>query len=717
MRDLEPLFAPSSVAILGASTDPSKWGNWLALAALEGADRRTVHLVNRRGGEIAGRACVRDLAEAGGGVECVVVAVPEAALEEAVEQSLAQGARALIVITAGLGERDSAGRARELALAARVRAAGAVMLGPNCIGVYDGAASFRVSSNSYPTGALGLISQSGNLSIELGMLCDGAGLGLSRFASTGNQADIGLPDLIEHLAAHDGTEVIGIYVEDVADGRAFVAAARSAAERKPVVLLNSGRSAAGARGAASHTGALVSDDAIVAAACRAAGVIRVDSPGALVDAALALMRTPRARGRRVAVVADGGGHGSVAADLATAAGFEVPVFSESLAARVAGELRVRGGVANPVDLVDGKDGLVTFTTLVRHVMESGEVDAVLLSGYYGGYAMYSEEYREAEPREARLMAALPAETGIPLVVHSLFADLPEGRDLRDAGLAVYARIEQAVGALGALVAPAPPIPVPGTFIGDPTRVEQAMGASNPLSAAEAVPAPSSVPGTFVGGSPLVEPGFLSARRLLAAAGIPYGDGAQAVTADEAVAVAERLGYPCVLKAIDPGLLHKSDAGGVAVGLADAASVRAAAEDMLGRLRPELLFVERQADVRDGIELVVGATRDPRFGPILLVGLGGVLVEVLADSALALAPVDPAGAEELLRSLRTAALLAGVRGRPAVDVAAASRAIAALSQVAAAHPEISEIEINPLIVTPRGCVALDARVLTDSPTGA
>ncbi len=711
MRDLEPLFAPRSVAILGASTDPSKWGNWLALAALEGADRRTVHLVNHRGGEIAGRACVRDLAEAGGGVECVVVAVPEAALEEAVEQSLAQGARALIVITAGLGERDSDGRARELALAARVRAAGAVMLGPNCIGVYDGAASFRVSSNAYPAGALGLVSQSGNLSIELGMLCEGAGLGLSRFASTGNQADIGLPDLIEHLAAHDGTEVIGIYVEDVADGRAFVAAARAAAERKPVVLLNSGRSAAGARGAASHTGALVSDDAIVAAACRAAGVIRVDSPGALVDAALALMRTPRVHGRRVAVVADGGGHGSVAADLATAAGFEVPVFSQALAARVAGELRVRGGVANPVDLVDGNDGLVTFTTLVRHVMESGEVDAVLLSGYYGGYAMYSEEYREAEPREARLMAALPAATGIPLVVHSLFADLPEGRDLRDAGLAVYARIEQAVGALVGLVALAPPIPVPGTLIGDPTPVEQAMGASNPLSAAAALPAP------MIGGSPVVEPGFLSARRLLAAAGIPYGDGAQAATADEAVAVAERLGYPCVLKAIDPGLLHKSDAGGVAVGLADAASVRAAAEDMLGRLRPELLFVEQQADVRDGIELVVGATRDPRFGPILLVGLGGVLVEVLADSALALAPVDPAGAEELLRSLRTAARLDGVRGRPAVDVAAASRVVAALSQVAAAHPEISEIEINPLIVTPRGCVALDARVLTDSPTGA
>ena len=674
--------------MLGASLDPSKWGNWLALAALEGADRRAVHLVNRRGGEIAGHACVRELAEAGGGVECVVVAVPEAALEEAVEQSLEQGARALIVITAGLGERGSDGRERELALAARVRAAGAVMLGPNCIGVYDGAAAFRISSNPYPPGALGLVSQSGNVSIELGLLCEAAGLGLSRFASTGNQADVGLPDLIEHLAAHEGTEVIGIYVEDVADGRAFVAAARAAAERKPVVLLNSGRSPAGARGAASHTGALVSDDAIVAAACRVAGVIRVDSPGALVDAALALMRTPRVRGRRVAVIADGGGHGSLAADLATACGFEVPAFSDELAARVAAELRVRGGVANPIDLVDGTDGLGSFTTLVRHAMESGEVDAVLLSGYFGGYAMYSDVYREAEPREARLMAALPAETGIPLVVHSLFAELLEGADLRAAGLAVYARIEQAVGALVALRED--PRPAPGTRIGEARR---------------------ELPGAEV------EAGFLGARRLLAAAGIPYGEGGTAMTADQAVAVAERLGYPCVLKAIDPGLLHKSDAGGVVVGLADAGSVRAAAADMLSRLRPELLFVEQQADVRDGIELVAGVTRDPRFGPILLVGLGGVLVELLADSALALAPVGAAEAEGLLRSLRTAALLDGVRGRPAVDVACAARAISALSRVAAEHPEISELEINPLIVTPRGCVALDARLLTDLPTGA
>ncbi|MDX6620135.1 MAG: hypothetical protein QOK36_2521, partial [Gaiellales bacterium] len=434
-RDLEPLFAPASVAVLGASTDPSKWGNWLARNALRGAHRRTVHLINRRGGEIDGHPLLASLAEAGGPVETVVVAVPEAGLEQAVEEALAHGARALIVITAGLAERGDAGRVRERALVAHVRDAGAVMLGPNCIGVYDALSEFHVSSNDYPDGPVGLISQSGNLSIELGMLLERCGLGFSRFASIGNQADVRLPDLVEHLAGHEPTRAIAIYAEDVADGRAFVEAARAAARQKPVILLNSGRSAAGARGAASHTGALVTNDAVIAAACREAGIVRVDSPGELVDACLAFVRSPRARGRRVGVIADGGGHGSLAADLLTANGLEVPPFSAGLVARIEPQLLQAGGIRNPIDIIDGADGLASFTGIARTVLASGEVDAVMLSGYFGGYALYSDEYRSDEPREAAALAALQVELERPIVVHSLFADaVGDGTDLRAHGL-------------------------------------------------------------------------------------------------------------------------------------------------------------------------------------------------------------------------------------------------------------------------------------------
>ena len=677
-RDLEPLFAPSSVAVLGASTDPSKWGNWLARNALRGAHRRPVHLINRRGGEIEGHPLLPSLEAAGGAVETVVVSVPEAGLEQAIEESLAQGARALIVITAGLAEKGEHGRVREQALVERVRAAGAVMLGPNCIGVFDALSEFQVSSNDYPGGPVGLISQSGNLSIELGMLLERCGLGLSRFASIGNQADVQLPDLVEHLAGHEPTRAIAIYAEDVADGRAFIAAARAAAAHKPVVLLNSGRSAAGARGAASHTGALVSSDAVVAAACREAGIVRVDSPGELIDACQAFVRSPRARGRRVAVVADGGGHGSVAADLLAANGLEVPAFSAGLVARIEPQLEQAGGIANPVDIIDGADGLASFTGIVRTVLTSGEVDQVLLSGYFGGYALYSDSYRADEPREARALAALQEELGMPVVTHSLFADaVGEGTDLRASGLAAYERSEQAARVCVALATP-PPLPAVAT-----------PPAAAPLHGA---------------------PGYVEARALLMDAGIAYGDGAPARDAGEAVAIADRLGlYPVTLKAVDASLVHKSDAGGVRIGLPDAAALREAALEMARRLSPDLLFVERTAETAGGVELVAGATRDPRFGAVVLVGLGGILVETLRDTALALAPLDEAAAERLLRSLRAAPVLDGVRGRPAVDVAAAARAVVALGDVMAAHPEIAELEINPLLVTPRGAIALDARI--------
>jgi len=681
-RDLEPLFAPRSVAVLGASTDPSKWGNWLARNTLSGAHRRPVHLINRRGGAIDGHPLLASLAEAGGSVETVVVSVPEAGLEQAVEESLAQGARALIVITAGLAEKDEAGRLRERALVERVRDAGAVMLGPNCIGVFDALAEFHVSSNDYPGGSIGLISQSGNLSLELGMLLERCGLGLSRFASIGNQADVRLPELVEHLAGHEPTRAIAVYAEDVSDGRAFVEAARAASQHKPVMLLNSGRSAAGARGAASHTGALVTSDAVIAAACREAGVVRVDSPGELVDACQAFVRSPRARGRRVAVIADGGGHGSVAADLVCASGLEVPAFSQALVARIEPRLERAGSVGNPVDIIDGADGLASFTGIVRACLESGEVDAVLVTGYYGGYALYSDDYRESEPREALALAALQGELDLPVIVHSIFAEqVGGGTDLRAHGLASYERAEQAVRALAALATP-PPVPAVAT----PPAAEPLRGAA----------------------------GYVEARELLIEAGIAYGDGGAVHDADEAIALADQLAlYPVTLKAVDAQLVHKSDSGGVCVGLADAGDLRAAAADMTRRLSPDLLFVERTADVRDGAELVIGATRDPRFGAVVLAGLGGILVETLRDTAIALAPLDAAAAERLLRSLRAAAVLDGVRGRPAVDMAAAARALVALGDAMAAHPEIAELEINPLLVTPRGAIALDARVALGS----
>jgi acyl-CoA synthetase (NDP forming) len=666
--------------VAGASTDPASWGYWLAQAALEGSDRRPVHLVNPRGGELLGQPLLASLRELSGEADLVVVAVPERALEDTIEAALEVGARSIVVVTAGLGERDASGRERELALRDRVRAAGALMLGPNCIGIFDADANLRISSNEYPAGPIGLISQSGNLSLEIGLMLGRVGLGLSRFASVGNQADVTLSDLLEHLAEHEGSKAIAVYVEDVADGRAFVAAARAAGRKKPVVVLAAGTSEAGRRGAASHTGALVSDQAVLHAACQAAGALLVESPGELVDALHAIVSSPLPRGRRVAVIGDGGGHGAVCADLLHANGLHVPELSPAVVAQLDAALPPHGGIANPIDLIGvGDPELDAFSTAARIVLESGEVDAVAVTGYFGGYALYSDDYVRSEPAEAGRLAALQALNDAPVVAHSMYAPDGGGISLRGAGLAVYERTEQAARALAGLaslaearVSPAPlPLPEPATPLSGPV-------------------------------------GYVEARALLAEAGLPYPDGSVANDAGGAVAAANRLGlYPVTLKAIDPSLLHKSDRGGVRVGLPDAASLHAAALELEADLSPALLYVERTAHVSDGVELIVGARQDARFGPVVLVGLGGTLVEVLEDTALALAPIDEASARRLLESLRGAALLRGVRGRPAIDLAAAAAAVATISRVAAAHPEIAELEINPLLVTPSGACALDA----------
>ncbi|HEX2102720.1 MAG TPA: CoA-binding protein, partial [Solirubrobacteraceae bacterium] len=282
-RDLRALFAPASVAIVGASDDPVKWGNWLARGALRAEHRRAVHLVNRRGGDVLGRPAHRSLHDVPEPPELVVLAVPPAAVEPSVDDALAAGARAIVAITAGEADGD-AGGARDAALAERVRAAGAVLVGPNCLGVFDAGAELQLVPADLPRGRIGLLSQSGNLALELGLLAAEAGLGFSRFVSLGNQADLEAAELIRELAAHPETEVIAVYTEDFRDGRAFAHAAQAAREAgKPVLLMAVAHTEATARAVRSHTGALASDGAAIDAACRAAGIERVSAPQELVD--------------------------------------------------------------------------------------------------------------------------------------------------------------------------------------------------------------------------------------------------------------------------------------------------------------------------------------------------------------------------------------------------------------------------------------------------
>ncbi|MFF3213401.1 acetate--CoA ligase family protein [Streptomyces sp. NPDC002886] len=687
-RDLTALFDPRSVAVVGASDDPAKYGHAVASQALRAEGRRPVHLVNRRGGTVLGRRAAPSLAAIGEPVELVVISVPGSGFEAAVEDALGCGAKAIVGITAGFAEAGPAGAARQRAVVARVREAGAVLVGPNCLGIADNTTELYLASDRFAPGGTALLSQSGNLALELQLRGAPHGLGFSRFVSLGNQADVTLVDLVEDCARHEATTAIAVYAEDFGDGRAFAGAA--AAAGKPVVLLTAGRGSASARSARSHTGALTTSADVVAAACRDAGVELVRTPREMtvVLAAVSSRPGPRTGGRRTAVFTDGGGHGAIAADAAEDAGLDVPELADTTQAGLRTVLWQQSAVANPVDLAGmGEQQPLSYADTVGHLLAAEEVDAVLMTGYFGGYAASEgglgggpaggSVLAEGETRAAEKIVTHLAESPKPLVVQSMYPQSPSCRVLAGAGIPVFAATEDAARALSAM-----------------TRRAARSGPELP-----ALPAAA---------APLRDPGYHAVRGLLGAAGVPFPS-AREVTDEAAVlAAAGEFEGPYVLKALH--LLHKSDAGGVALRLAGRDDLLAAYRDMRARLGPGSYSVEAMADLSDGIELIVGVNRDPRFGPVAMVGLGGVLTETLRDVAFALAPVPARRAGELLRGLRTAALLSGVRGRPAVDVAAAADVIERITTVAAAHPEIAELEVNPLLVRPDGALALDARAV-------
>jgi acetate---CoA ligase (ADP-forming) len=680
-RDLRALFDPKTVAIVGASATVGKWGNWLARNALRGKDRRRVFLVNRTAVEILGEPVYPTVGDVPETPELVVITIGSAGFEQAVEDALAAGALAIVGITAALGELGGASLETQRRLAGRVREAGAVLVGPNCLGVADTGTGLNVAFGEFVPGPMAVVSQSGNIALELAKVSAKRGLGISRFISLGNQSDLTATELVDVLAGHEPTRVIAVYVEDFGDGREFLRAAqRSRAAGKPVVLLTVGSSRPAASAARSHTGALVSSSIAVEAACRAGGVLRVATSGEAVDLTLGLLMTRLPRGPRVGVVGDGGGHVALAADLLSEHGLAVPVLTQHLADRIAARLPANAATANPVDLAGGGErDFFNYSNTVQALLESGEVDSVMLTGYFGGYSEDDPQLARIERDVARAMAAAVEESNRPLIVQSMYPDAPTLDPLRAAQVPIYDDIQSAARVLARLVG------------------HVAHG-------------PSGIPGLepVKAGAPVV-PGYFATRRLLESAGLVFPEAREVTDSAGARRAAAAIGYPVALKAL--GSEHKSDRGGVRVGIASEAELDEALADMSSRLHPPSFSIERVAPGGAGVELLVGVRRDHSFGPIIVVGAGGLFAELAGDVAVGLAPVAEDEAAALIRSLRIAPRLLGARGAPLLDVAAAARAAVMLSKLAALQPDIREIEINPLLVTAEGAIALDARIVT------
>ncbi|TYL45697.1 acetate--CoA ligase family protein [Nocardioides sp. BGMRC 2183] len=674
----EAFLDPASVAVVGATEDDAKWGFWLASGALGGLARRQVWLGNRRADTVLGQPSHASVSDLPGVPELVVVCVPPAHVLGVVEEAIAAGTRAFLTITASVPDQD---RLTEV-----LRASGARMIGPNSLGMYDADAELSLAWGTFTPGSLAIVSQSGQLGSEIAALAEHGGVGISRFYSVGNEIDVTAADLLESLVDHQGTRAVAVYLESFADGRRLVEVFRALrAAGKPVLLLATGASEASQRLAQSHTGSMTSSVDLVDAACRAGGALRVVSPEELVDLARYLTVSELPAGRRVAVVSDSGGQGGIAADLAAGLQLDTPFFSASLQQRLRALLPAGASVANPVDLAGaGEADLNVYAEVAEILAASGEVDAVLVSGYLGKYGEDTPSITDRELAVVDRLGALAQARHVPLVVHSMSRASRAVTRMWEHHVPAYLTVDEALRALAGAA-----------------RLAEHPGRE--MKIPEGVPVP--------GGTT-----YWDARALLTEVGIAVpaavrmAEGQQ--VADLCATATASLSYPVALKAA--WLAHKSEHGGVVLGLRDEEQLQAALTTMIERLGPGDYVVEEMDRRGDVVEMIVGARRDRDFGPTIMVGYGGVEAELWRDVRLELAPVDREVARAMVDGLTSRRLLAGWRGRPGVDVDALVGAVVVASEVIAAAPHTDDLEINPVRVAPDGLVAVDALVLPSAP---
>ena len=693
---LRALVAPGSVAVIGASDDPARIGGRPVRYYREAGFEGPLYPVNPRRDTVQGLPAYPSIADAPGPVDFALIAVPAAATEAALDACGEAGVRAALIFTAGFAETGAEGLALQDRLMAIARRRGMRLLGPNCLGLFNARVghcptfSSALQDGPMPDGRVGLVTQSGAYGTHLLNMARARRIGVGLWASTGNEADVSAPELVAHLIESDEVDAIGCYMEAVNDADAFVRALALAREaRKPLTIMKVGTSEVGAEAARSHTASLAGADDGFAAVLREFGAHRARTSEEMLDALYAAHRSPPARGRRLGIVTISGGAGVLMADAAAAHGLGVPPMPEALQRRLL-ERNPLATARNPVD--------VTAHALNDPSLLVENLEAVVREGGYDLGAAFVTSWTASPMMGPRILDAVRGALGGRPMPFAVVCQGPTEvlTALEEAGAMVFEDPSRAVAALAILA-----------------------GWAEGFDASEDGQPPdlSHVPGPPPG--PVAEP---EAKAWLALAGVAVPQERAARDPQAAGEAADAIGYPVALKVASPDIAHKSEAGGVALDLRDRAAVERAAAEMLravARAVPDARLdgLTVGAMVTGGEELIVGTRTDPVFGPMVVVGLGGVFTEVLRDVAMARAPVSPARAERMLGSLRGAALLRGARGRPSLDLAAAADAIARVSVLAARHRGAVEgIEINPLRVLERGAVALDALILTRDGAG-
>ena len=684
---LRHVLCPEAIAVIGASTRAGSVGAALLDNILSGGYRGGVHLVHPRAASLRGIATCPRVVDLPPGIDLAIVAVPAAAVIEVARDCARVGVRALLVISAGFGEVGAAGRRREAELLAICREAGIRLVGPNCLGITLNDPEVRLNATfaaqKVRPGRIALASQSGGVGIVAMDLAEHHGTGLASFVSLGDRADVSSNDLLRAWSADDGVGAIALYLESFGNPRAFAGVAREVARRKPIVAVKAGRSRAGVRAAASHTGALVEGaDQLVDVLLAHAGVMRVDTVDELLDAAAVLADGRVGPHPRVAVLTNAGGAGIACSDACEHEGLRLARLTATTRRRIRA-VRPQAATGNPIDLVAGA-GAEHFSAAFAALADDAGVDVVIA---------IHVEIADEDGGPTAAVAAAADHADMPVVAVRLAQTTPRV----DAGVVLIDTPEAAARAVGHAAARARWLARPDDHVRRPAAVDRAAGAA---VVAEAL----------AHGDEWLAPD--RAQRLAEAYGLPLAPARIAATVDGVAPAAAALNGPVALKAIAPGLVHKTETGAVSLDLGDPDTARRAAVDLDARLRsrgyePSGFLVQQM--IGEGVELLVGALNHPSFGPIVACGAGGTLTELLDDVGMRLAPVGRRTARDLVRGLRTAKLLSGWRGAPPCDLGAVVDVVTRMGTLIDDRPEIAELEINPLIATPDGVSAVDLRV--------
>lgn len=690
---LDRLFRPRAVAVIGSAA-PGKIGYELVKQIVDGGYKR-IYAVNPKAMGACGAAGVASVAAIDDTVDLAVVAAPAATVVDVLRDCGAAGVAVAVVITSGFSEVGN--QSGEDEIGALARELGIRLIGPNCAGIVNTRhALFASLETRPPAGDVSFVSQSGAIGGAVLSWAEEQGLGFAKFVSYGNRADLDEIELLPYLAADPETRVGVLYIESVPDGRRFLEAVRAFTRVKPLVVMKSGRSTAGGRATLSHTGSMAGADEVYDAALREAGALRVASLEEMFDLCKGFVSLPPVKGRRLAIVTNSGGPGVLAADRAEREGLATPEPSPALRERLRGRLAPYCALGNPIDLtVEATEE--TYRETLCDVL--GEYDAALAlnvaTPFLDSVAL------------ARGVCAARAQTGKPVAVNFM-----AGRIVADAvaylkrqGAANYATGERAVAVLARMAAyeewaeKASSARTPAEVAG-PGEPDAAAAEGAVMTASETLPLP--------GAGPLLEP---EAMALLGDNGLPVPEFHWATDADEAVRACREVGYPAVMKVVSPDIVHKSDVGGVALDIRGDDAARAAYQAIAARAAGcDFRGVVVYPMVRDGHELLLGVSRDPQFGPVVMVGLGGIYTEVLHDVALRVAPVDREGALAMLLELRSYPLLEGTRGRPGSDLEALAGALVRLSRLPFRYPEIAAVDLNPVFARAEGLVVGDARIM-------